>query len=92
MPQGKGTYGDQVGRPPSPNKSSGFKMKGFSAFTQKDDNKQEVFNKKVDDLKNEYSKITDKNSNRAEQLKKEAKTIGLTLEQKPSYSADTGDM
>ena len=32
MPQGKGTYGDQVGRPPK--KSSGFKMKGFSAFTK----------------------------------------------------------
>ena len=26
MPQGKGTYGDQVGRPPK--KSSGFKMTG----------------------------------------------------------------
>ena len=29
MPAGKGTYGDQVGRPPSPNKKSGFKMNGI---------------------------------------------------------------
>ena len=32
MPAGKGTYGDQVGRPPSPNKKSGFKMAGWGGW------------------------------------------------------------
>ena len=40
MPQGKGTYGEQVGRPPEPHTKkigSGFKMKGWSAFTKDED-------------------------------------------------------
>tara|TARA_R110002020_G_scaffold358321_3_gene570586 strand:- start:1166 stop:1507 length:342 start_codon:yes stop_codon:yes gene_type:complete len=35
MPAGKGTYGDQVGRPPSPNKKSGFKMNGWGGWQEK---------------------------------------------------------
>tara|TARA_R100000808_G_C2033851_1_gene76494 strand:+ start:208 stop:471 length:264 start_codon:yes stop_codon:yes gene_type:complete len=34
MPQGKGTYGSKVGRPP--HKRSSFKMNGWSAFTKTD--------------------------------------------------------
>ena len=34
MPQGEGTYGKQVGRPPTKKLRSGFKMKGWSAFKQ----------------------------------------------------------
>ena len=32
MPQGEGTYGKQVGRPPLKKLKSGFKMKGFEPF------------------------------------------------------------
>ena len=45
MPQGKGTYGSTVGRPPETftKKSSGFKMKGWSAFTKHEgDHKEEI--------------------------------------------------
>ena len=34
MTQGKGTYGKQVGRPPTKKLRSGFKMRGWSAFKQ----------------------------------------------------------
>tara|TARA_R100001594_G_C3942742_1_gene241039 strand:+ start:175 stop:627 length:453 start_codon:yes stop_codon:yes gene_type:complete len=104
MPQGKGTYGSQVGRPPSTKKRSKFTMNGWkpfsnwegedsarpdgrpksSAFQSVDKkNKQKLFNKKSSDLQRAWKNIKDPNSNRAKQLKKEAKTIGLTLEQEP---------
>ena len=64
-----------------------FKQKGWSAFTKTNvdkKNKQKMFSKKASDLRQAWRDIKDPNSNRAKQLKKEAKTIGLTLEQQPS--------
>ena len=64
-----------------------FKQKGWSAFTKTNvdkKNKQKMFSKKASDLRQAWKSIKDPNSNRAKQLKKEAKTIGLTLEQQPS--------
>ena len=61
-----------------------FKQKGWSAFTKTNvdkKNKQKMFSKKASDLRQAWKSIKDPNSNRAKQLKKEAKTIGLTLEQ-----------
>tara|TARA_R100001594_G_scaffold136527_1_gene178947 strand:- start:81 stop:275 length:195 start_codon:yes stop_codon:yes gene_type:complete len=59
-------------------------MRGYSAFTKKDDNiiqenKQKMYDKKVNDLKEEYNTIKDLNSNRAKQLREEAEKIGLSL-------------
>ncbi len=55
---------------------------GSSAFQSVDKkNKQKLFNKKSSDLQRAWKNIKDPNSNRAKQLKKEAKTIGLELEQ-----------
>ena len=68
-----------------------FKQKGWSAFTKTNvdkKNKQKLFSKKSSDLMEAWRGIKDPNSNRAKQLKKEAKTIGLTLEQQPSDSWD----
>ena len=47
-----------------------------------------MFSKKASDLRQAWRSIKDPNSNRAKQLKKEAKTIGLTLEQQPSDNWD----
>ena len=61
-----------------------FKQKEWSAFTKTNvdkKNKQKLFSKKASDLRQAWRGIKDPNSNRAKQLKKEAKTIGLTLEQ-----------
>ena len=63
---------------------SKFTMKGWSPFTKTNvdkKNKQKMFSKKASDLQQAWRSIKDPNSNRAKQLKKEAKTIGLTLEQ-----------
>ena len=68
-----------------------FKQKGWSAFTKTNvdkKNKQKMFSKKASDLRQAWRSIKDPNSNRAKQLKKEAKTIGLTLEQQPSDNWD----
>ena len=55
---------------------------GSSAFQSIDKkNKQKLFSKKASDLRQAWKGIKDPNSNRAKQLKREAKTIGLTLEQ-----------
>ena len=66
-----------------------FKQKGWSAFTKTNvdkKNKQKLFSKKASDLRQAWRGIKDPNSNRAKQLKKEAKTIGLELEQsKPGW-------
>ena len=62
---------------------SKFTMKGWSAFTKTNvdsENKQKMFNKKASDLRQAWRSIKDPNSNRANQLKQEAKSIGLTLE------------
>ena len=48
---------------------------------QVDSNKQKLFGNKASELRRAWKSIKDPNSNRAKQLKKEAKTIGLTLEQ-----------
>tara|TARA_Y100000004_G_C8944080_1_gene425444 strand:- start:323 stop:607 length:285 start_codon:yes stop_codon:yes gene_type:complete len=68
-------------------KTSGFKMKGWSAFTKTNvdsENKQKMFSKKASDLRQAWRSIKDPNSNRANQLKQEAKSIGLTLEENTS--------
>ena len=44
-------------------------------------NKQKLFSKKASDLMEAWRDIKDTNSNRAKQLKKEAKTMGLELDQ-----------
>ncbi len=69
---------------PGKHYKSGFKMKGWSPFTKKDDkviedNKQKMYNKKMNDLQEEYNAIKDLSSNRAKQLRKEADKIGLSL-------------
>ena len=68
---------------------SRFTMKGWSPFTKTNvdkKNKQKLFSKKSSDLMEAWRGIKDPNSNRAKQLKKEAKTIGLELEQsKPGW-------
>ena len=68
---------------------SRFTMKGWSPFTKTNvdkKNKQNLFSKKSSDLMEAWRGIKDPNSNRAKQLKKEAKTIGLELEQsKPGW-------
>ena len=55
-----------------------------SAF-QKDDiiqkNKQKQFSKNVNNLREEWKNLKDRNSNKAKQLKKEAAKVGLTLDQ-----------
>ena len=68
---------------------SKFTMEGWSPFTKTNvdkKNKQKLFSKKSSDLMEAWRGIKDPNSNRAKQLKKEAKTIGLELEQsKPGW-------
>ena len=61
--------------PKQENASSGF-MK--TSIDKK--NRQKMFSKKASDLRRAWRSIKDPNSNRAKQLKQEAKTIGLTLE------------
>ena len=45
MTQGEGTYGSKIGRPPE-TKKSGFKMKGWSAFTKPDEYEPQTKTKK----------------------------------------------
>ena len=76
--------GKDSARPDGRAKSSAFQK---TSVDKK--NKQKMFSKKTSDLRQAWKKIKDPNSNRAKQLKREAKKIGLTLEQTPVANWDS---
>tara|TARA_R100000458_G_C8248179_1_gene225638 strand:- start:48 stop:722 length:675 start_codon:yes stop_codon:yes gene_type:complete len=76
--------GKDSARPDGRAKSSAFQK---TSVDKK--NKQKMFSKKTSDLRQAWKKIKDPNSNRAKQLKREAKKIGLTLEQTPVADWDS---